>query len=174
MTDAPAPQSAPGLSGLRLTLTVTALAFVVDRGVKWWVVEVLDLKTRLFQEVAPPWLNLMMAWNRGANFGLGDGLGRMFWIWLALAISAALLIWSLRLADPRQRICVGLLAGGAIGNALDRWVYGAVADFLNMSCCGFNNPYAFNPADIFIFAGAIGLVLLGGGDTHTVPSGKDT
>lgn len=160
MTDAPSP--APGLSGLRLTLAVAAVAFALDRGAKWWVVEALDLKTRLYLEVSPPWLNLMMAWNRGANFGLGDGLGRMFWIGLALAIAAALLVWSLRLADPRQRICVGLLAGGAIGNALDRWVYGAVADFLNMSCCGFNNPYAFNPADIFIFAGAIGLVLLGG------------
>ncbi len=151
----------PKSTGLRLTLGVAALALTLDRGAKWWVVEALDLKTRLYLEVAPPWLNLMMAWNRGANFGLGDGLGRMFWIVLALVISAGLLAWSLRLADPRKRICVGLLLGGAIGNALDRWVYGAVADFLNMSCCGFNNPYAFNPADIFIFAGAIGLVLLG-------------
>ena len=43
-----------------------------------------------------------------------------------------------------------------------RWtvlVYGAVADFLNMSCCGLNNPYAFNIADIAIFLGAFGLVL---------------
>ena len=44
-----------------------------------------------------------------------------------------------------------------MGNAFDRVVYGAVADFLNMSCCGFDNPYAFNVADIAIFAGAIGL-----------------
>ena len=42
---------------------------------------------------------------------------------------------------------------------LRRLLYGAVADFLNMSCCGFENPYAFNIADISIFAGAIGLVL---------------
>lgn len=167
MTDASS--SASGLPGLRLTLGVAALAFVVDRGAKWWVVEALDLKTRLYLEVSPPWLNLMMAWNRGANFGLGDGLGRMFWIGLALVISAGLLAWSLRLTDPRKRICVGLLAGGAIGNALDRWVYGAVADFLNMSCCGFHNPYAFNPADIFIFAGAIGLVLLGDGPADRAP-----
>ncbi len=41
--------------------------------------------------------------------------------------------------------------------------YGAVADFLNMSCCGIENPYAFNVADIAIFAGAIGLVLFTGG-----------
>jgi signal peptidase II len=44
---------------------------------------------------------------------------------------------------------------------IDRIIYGAVADFLHMSCCGFNNPYAFNVADIAIFAGAIGLAFLG-------------
>ena len=49
------------------------------------------------------------------------------------------------------------MIGGALGNAFDRLVYGAVADFLNMSCCGIDNPYAFNIADIAIFAGAIGL-----------------
>lgn len=160
------PEAAPGATGLRgakLTLAVAAVAFAVDRAVKWGVVEALDLKSQLFIPVAPPWLNLMMAWNRGANFGLGAGLDRMFWIGLAVAISVALLAWSWRLADWRQRACVGLLVGGAIGNALDRWIYDAVADFLNMSCCGFSNPYAFNPADVFIFAGAMGLVALGGG-----------
>jgi signal peptidase II len=56
-----------------------------------------------------------------------------------------------------------LLVGGALGNVVDRVIYGAVADFLNMSCCGFTNPYAFNVADISIFAGAIGLALFSGG-----------
>jgi signal peptidase II len=56
----------------------------------------------------------------------------------------------------------GLLVGGALGNVIDRIAYGAVADFLNMSCCGIENPYAFNVADIAIFAGALGLVLFTG------------
>jgi signal peptidase II len=154
---------ATGLRGAKLTLAVVAVAFAVDRAVKWGVVEALDLKNLLYIPVAPPWLNLMMAWNRGANFGLGAGLDRMFWIGLTVMISVGLLAWSWRMADWRHRVCVGLLVGGAIGNALDRWIYGAVADFLNMSCCGFSNPYAFNPADVFIFAGAMGLVALGGG-----------
>jgi hypothetical protein len=47
---------------------------------------------------------------------------------------------------------------------IDRILYGAVADFLNMSCCGIDNPYAFNVADIAIFAGAIGLVFFAGKD----------
>jgi signal peptidase II len=41
-------------------------------------------------------------------------------------------------------------------------LYGAVADFLNMSCCGIENPYAFNLADIAIVLGAVGLVLFAG------------
>ena len=45
---------------------------------------------------------------------------------------------------------------------IDRIVYGAVADFLNMSCCGFENPWSFNVADIAIFVGAVGLILLAG------------
>ena len=49
--------------------------------------------------------------------------------------------------------------GGALGNVADRLIYGYVLDFLNMSCCGINNPFVFNIADVFIFAGALGLVL---------------
>ena len=51
--------------------------------------------------------------------------------------------------------------------ALDRALHGAVVDFLNMSCCGFHNPYAFNLADVFIFAGAAGLILLDGSDNQS-------
>lgn len=56
-------------------------------------------------------------------------------------------------------ISAGVLVGGALGNVIDRILHGAVADFLNMSCCGFTNPYAFNIADIAIFVGAVGLVV---------------
>jgi signal peptidase II len=66
---------------------------------------------------------------------------------------------------PRAEVSAGLLIGGALGNVVDRVLYGAVADFLNMSCCGIENPYTFNVADIAIFAGAIGLIFFtGNGD----------
>ncbi len=155
-----------GARGLRLTLLAVVVAFAADRVVKWWIVEAMGLRERLTAEVLPPWLNLVMAWNRGANFGLGDALGRDFWIALAVLVSVALLWWSLRMTDPLRRVCVGMLVGGALGNAWDRVVYGAVADFLNMSCCGLQNPYAFNPADIFIFIGAVGLILRDGSDNQ--------
>jgi signal peptidase II len=51
------------------------------------------------------------------------------------------------------------VAGGALGNACDRIVYGAVADYINVSCCTIDHPYSFNVADVLIFGGAIFLVL---------------
>ncbi|MEO0680061.1 MAG: signal peptidase II [Pseudomonadota bacterium] len=139
-----------------------AAGFAIDRASKWWIVEAMDLKTRFAIDVWPPFLRLRMAWNEGANFGLGAALGRDVWIAIALAISAGLLVWAATMRETTRLISVGLIVGGAIGNALDRYLYGAVADFLNMSCCGIVNPYAFNPADIFIFAGAAGLILFDG------------
>ena len=52
-----------------------------------------------------------------------------------------------------------LVIGGALGNAIDRLLYGAVADFINVTCCGIRNPYSFNLADLFIFIGLIGLLI---------------
>jgi signal peptidase II len=84
-------------------------------------------------------------------------------ITLAVVISGWVLHWARRDGFTRWgQISAGLLIGGAAGNVVDRVAYGYVADFLNMSCCGIENPYAFNVADIAIFAGAIGLVLFTG------------
>ena len=57
----------------------------------------------------------------------------------------------------------------AMGNVVDRLLQGAVADFLNMSCCGIENPFAFNVADVAIFVGAIGLVIFTG---KSKPAGR--
>jgi signal peptidase II len=100
------------------------------------------------------------------NFGLfahGSDLARWGLVALALVISAWVVTWVRREKFGLwAQISSGLLVGGALGNVVDRIAYGYVADFLNMSCCGFENPYAFNVADIAIFAGALGLVLFTG------------
>ena len=150
-------------------LSVTALVvFVLDQVTKVLVVHVLNLKVLGALDVLPPFLSFRMAWNRGINFGLFAGnadWSRWILIVIALLISAWV-IWWLRKEDEGRwaMISGGLLLGGALGNVLDRLLYGAVADFLNMSCCGFENPYSFNVADISIFLGAIGLILFTGRD----------
>jgi signal peptidase II len=143
--------------------------FGADRVSKWWVVEWMDLERLGRIEVLPPYLNFVMAWNRGINFGIGAGgpeMMRWVLILLALAISVALVWWVRRRGarakdedegnerTPALAWGAGIIIGGALGNAWDRLQYSAVADFLNMSCCGIDNPYAFNIADVAIFAGA--------------------
>jgi len=125
-------------------------------------VQVMDLKTLGSIDVLNPILNLRMAWNRGVNFGLGANMdARWILIGVAVVIICAVIWWVWK--EPMGKgahISAGLLIGGALGNVVDRVIYGAVADFLNMSCCGIENPFAFNVADISIFAGALGLVFL--------------
>ncbi|MCA0041885.1 signal peptidase II [Celeribacter litoreus] len=146
------------------TATLSALiTFLIDQLSKWVVVQYLSLKTVGQIDVLPPYLTFIMAWNEGANFGLLSGHGdllRWGWIALAVVISGWVLVWVRREEFSFWgNLSAGLLIGGALGNAIDRVIYGAVADFLNMSCCGFRNPFSFNVADIAIFAGAIGLIL---------------
>lgn len=143
---------------LRYILPVAVVIFVLDRVSKVWIVGWLDLKNRLSLEVFPPFLNLRMAWNTGINFGIGGGgpdETRWVLIGLSVVISAALLWWVLRRGVRSLALGAGAVIGGALGNAWDRWEWGAVADFLNMSCCGIQNPFSFNIADIAIFMGAV-------------------
>ena len=150
-------------SNLRRALLVALIVIVIDQITKFLVVEVLDLRRQLFIPVVDPWFNLTMAWNQGINFGLfdfGDG-GRWVLIVLALVIVVGLLVWVRGTRGWTAALGTGAIVGGALGNVIDRLRYGAVADFLNTSCCGIANPFAFNVADAAIFGGAVLLLLAG-------------
>ena len=145
---------------MRLLFWTGFWVFLADQASKYVVVHYLDLITQLRIDVLPPFLTFRMAWNRGVNFGLfADFDMRWVLVCVALVISAAVLfwLWQRPVTNKWTYIATGLLVGGALGNVVDRLLYGAVADFLNMSCCGFDNPYAFNIADVAIFVGAIGI-----------------
>lgn len=145
-------------------IPVVAMAVVVlDQISKLAVVFGLDLVNRVEIDVWSPYLVFRMAWNYGMNFGLlaqGSVWGRVVLIAVAVVISVWVWLWVRRENSGwKAEVSAGLLIGGAAGNVIDRLAYGAVADFLNMSCCGIDNPFAFNVADVAIFFGAIGLVL---------------
>lgn len=136
------------------------IAFGLDRLSKILVIDWLDLASVRMIEVQPPYLVLQMAWNRGVNFGfLSDQDSRWGLVVVALVVSLALAIWVRNEPGWIRPLAVGAIIGGAVGNALDRVIYGAVADYLNMSCCGIRNPYSFNAADVFIFGGAFMLIV---------------
>ena len=146
---------------------VAGATLALDQVTKLAVVFGLDLVNRGEIDVWPPFLVFRMAWNQGMNFGLfGDESQWVRWglVAVALAISAWVWIWVRREGGGRWvQVAAGLLIGGALGNVIDRILYGAVADFVNMSCCGIDNPFAFNVADVAIFAGAFGLVIVTNG-----------
>jgi len=156
---------------MRAATITLAATLAADQGSKWLVVHWLDLKSRFFIDVWPPWLTFVMAWNTGVNFGLfaDDGaITRWILIAVALAISVWIWLWAWReRGNVAMQVSAGLIVGGALGNVIDRVVYGAVADFINVTCCGIDNPYSFNIADASIFAGAAGLILFAG--RHKTP-----
>lgn len=151
---------------MRLVFWVAFWAFLTDQATKYLVVHGMNLAERGQVDVFPPFLRFRMAWNEGVNFGLfasGSDVVKWGLIAIALAICLFVVFWIRRDTPGRVGlISAGLLIGGALGNVIDRLLYGAVADFLNMSCCGISNPFAFNLADVWVFVGAIGLAIFGG------------
>ena len=147
---------------LKPMLMTALVILILDQASKYWIVQYLDLKNRTTMLVVDPFLNFRMAWNEGINFGIPLG-SKWVLIALALVISGWIFLWMRRdRPSPAVQVSAGLVLGGAIGNVIDRVIYGAVADFLNMSCCGWENPWSFNVADIAIFIGALGLIFLSG------------
>ncbi len=144
---------------MRRLIPYTLLALILDQASKLWMLKGLDLATVGRIEVWPPFLVFQMAWNYGVNFGLFGGGSR--WVLIAVALAICLWVgrWVWRGMNPAGQVFAGLLIGGALGNVVDRLAHGAVVDFLNMSCCGIQNPFSFNIADVFIFIGAFGLIL---------------
>lgn len=143
---------------LRMAIA-TLIAFGLDRLSKVVIVHGLDLESVHRIPVWPPYLNFVMAWNKGVNFGFLNAFdARWLLIAISIVVSVALAFWVRNKSGWMVPLAAGAIIGGALGNAYDRAVYGAVADYLNMSCCSINNPYAFNVADVLIFGGAIVLM----------------
>lgn len=139
------------------------VAFLIDQISKYVVIHMMELARVRSIDVLPPVLNFRYGENRGINFGLGGDMSQWVLIVVALVICAGVTLWLWRSPHGRwAQFSGGLLVGGALANVADRLIYGYVLDFLNNSCCGINNPFVYNLADVFIFAGALGLILFTG------------
>jgi signal peptidase II len=140
------------------------VVLVADQASKWWVLNGLDLP-ELRQVVLLPVLNLTMVWNRGVTFGLLNGLGSWGHVLLAaiaLAVVVALGFWLRRAESRLVAVAIGSIAGGAIGNVIDRVRFGAVVDFIHAHVAtpwGDYSWYVFNIADAAIVCGVLALIL---------------
>ena len=143
-----------GLSPRRLGFLVAAITLAVDQGHKIWMLDVFDIAAR--QPVAlTPFLDLVMAWNPGISYSLLSAEtpeGRLALLALSLGATLLLGVWLWRAPRRITTIGLGLIVGGALGNAWDRFAYGAVADFFHFHVGGFH-WYIFNLADVAIVAG---------------------
>ena len=133
---------------------------LADQLSKYWILYVYDLPARFSTPIAGPF-SLTMVWNRGVSFGLfraDADLVRWILTLFSIGVAIALAIWVRKAHRPLLGVGLGLVIGGAIGNAIDRIRFGAVVDFLDFQRLGFF-PWVFNVADSAITIGVVFLLL---------------
>ena len=146
-------------AGLLRWLGWSAMLLVIDQVSKLWVIGAFELHQ---SQPITSFFNLVRVHNQGAAFSfLADAGGWQRWFFTGLGVTAsALILWMLR-AHASQRLFAFALASilaGAVGNVIDRLLYGYVVDFFDFHYAGWHFP-AFNVADSAITVGAIALVL---------------
>jgi signal peptidase II len=144
-------------------VNVAALACLIDQASKLYLLFVYDLETNGPIRLAP-FLDFILTRNTGISYGLFQSSGPLGqWILLTVKVLAVafLWIWLARARDRLTALSLGLIIGGAVGNAIDRLAYGWVVDFVffHVSTADWEfNWYVFNLADAAIVAGVIGLL----------------
>ncbi|WP_293808883.1 signal peptidase II [uncultured Bosea sp.] len=140
-------------------LAVVLIVFVADQLLKSWLLYSVGLAENGPYDLTS-FLTIVLAWNRGISYGLfqqGTDLGR--WFLVVISFVAAIWLWRWMWREQRRFtvLSLALIIGGALGNGLDRAVYGAVVDFVHVHWGNFS-WYIFNIADVAIVVGVLGLL----------------
>jgi signal peptidase II len=155
---------------LRYGLVIAAIATALDQASKWWLMSVLEKAGGPIELL--PVFNLVMVWNPGVSFGMFQS-GSVWAPWILSALALVIVVVLVRwLGKAETRFIaggLGLVIGGAIGNVIDRMIWGKVADFFDVHIDAWHWP-AFNIADAVIVIGAAILVL----DGLFASRGRDT
>ncbi len=138
----------------RLFVWIAALTFVFDQASKLYLFFVVDIALRQ-PIVLTSFFELILVWNRGISYGLlqqNSEVGRWGLIIFSLAAAVGLSIWAWRAGESLLAAGLALIVGGALGNVVDRVLYGAVLDFAHFHWGSFS-WYVFNIADAAIVVG---------------------
>jgi len=139
---------------------VVLVTFLLDQFHKWWMILIYKIEAK-GRVTVTPFLDLVFVINKGVSYGMlsQDGHeGQWLLAGFAVLTSLALWIWLAKTGTGRLMAgSLGLIIGGALGNALDRLLIGGVADFFSLHAWGFY-WYVFNIADVAIVAGVVGLL----------------
>jgi signal peptidase II len=150
-------------SRLRLGVIAALAVLALDQASKLWLLFVFDIGHRGAVKVAP-FFDLVLAWNVGISFGWFQNDSQIAQIALMVVKAVAvvvLAVWMARSRTLMATIALGMIIGGAIGNAIDRFAYGAVVDFALFHVKIGGKPfnwYVFNLADVAIVAGVAALL----------------
>jgi signal peptidase II len=140
-------------------LLISGVVLASDQFTKYWIILYVMQPPQVIEVF--PFFNLVMGWNYGVSFGMLNSAPEIS-TWLlpsvVITIITGLLFWLFRVDNLRQAIGLGFIIGGAIGNLIDRLIFGAVADFLDFHIMGYHWP-AFNIADAAITVGAIVMII---------------
>jgi signal peptidase II len=139
-----------------VVLALAALVFGIDQTHKWWMIDVYGIALRQPVQLTP-FFDLVMVWNRGVSYGLFSTHTQEWLIAISLVITLFLWMWACRAERALTAAALALVIGGALANALDRALRGAVADFFYLHYQSFS-WYVFNLADVAIVAG-VGLLM---------------
>ncbi len=148
---------------LRLGIIAAIVSLALDQASKLWLLYVFDIGRRGLTRVTS-FFDLVLAWNTGISYGWFSGTGPTGqFLLVAFKIVAVIVLgtWMVKAHNRLVTISLGLIIGGAIGNAIDRFAYGAVVDFalLHVEISGKTfNWYVFNLADAAIVAGVAALL----------------
>jgi signal peptidase II len=150
-------------SRLRPGIIAAVTVLVLDQASKLWLLFVFDIARRGAVRVTP-FFDLVLAWNVGISFGWFQSESPPAQIILMIIKAVAVIVLAIWMARSRTllaTVALGLIIGGAIGNAIDRFAYGAVVDFalFHVQIGGKTfNWYVFNLADVAIVAGVAALL----------------
>lgn len=160
MADELSPAPPRGFPGTAVSAYVLALGVIaLDQASKHWVLSVFDLPSRGTWPVFGP-LKLTFVQNRGVSFGLlaaDHDVGRWALTAFAIVVAIVLAVWVWRAKRKVFAASLGLMIGGALGNAIDRIRFGWVVDFIDVQQLHF--PWIFNIADAALNIG-VALLLL--------------
>ena len=151
------------MTPLRAGILSAVISLVLDQASKLWLLNVFDLNRRGGMRLTP-FFDLMPAWNTGVSYGWlqnDSPAGQIALMAVKAVAVVALTIWMVRAQTRLATVALGLIIGGAIGNAIDRLAYGAVFDFalFHVEIAGNTyNWYVFNLADVAIVAGVAALL----------------
>jgi signal peptidase II len=150
-------------SHLRPGIIAAVAALALDQASKLWLLFVFEIARRGAVQVTP-FFDLVLAWNVGISFGWFQSESPAAQIILMVIKAVAVIVLAIWMARSRTllaTVALGLIIGGAIGNAIDRFAYGAVVDFALFHVQIGGKPfnwYVFNLADVAIVAGVAALL----------------